>query len=104
MLGLWARLSYPRSLCPDCFSEDVKWLIASCEGTIYSYSTAQGVRGWPEEHLPLVVAYVEIDEGPKMISNIEADPEAVDVWTHVEVTFIDTELPGVAVPVFALAE
>ncbi|WP_254533853.1 Zn-ribbon domain-containing OB-fold protein [Natrinema gelatinilyticum] len=95
---------YPRSLCPDCFSENVEWRETSGRGEVYSYSTARTMSGWPEEDLPLVVAYVELDEGPRLMTNIDADPENVSVGTHVEVQFVDTEDEDVSIPVFVPVE
>lgn len=96
---------YPRAVCPDCFSDDVTWLEAAGTGRIYSFSWTERVEGWPEAALPLVVAYVELDEGPRVMTNVvDADPEALDVGTRVEVEFVPTEADGVAVPVFAPTE
>lgn len=90
---------YPRALCPDCFSEDVDWVEASGEGEVYSYSVTENASGWPEADLPLVLAYVELDEGPRMMTNIQTDPDDVKVGTRVEVTFVETE-EDLAIPVF----
>jgi len=92
---------YPRALCPDCFGEDVDWVEAAGTGEVYAYSVARTMSGWPEDDLPLVVAYVELDEGPRVMANVRADPEAVDVGTPVRVEFVGTEDDDVAVPVFA---
>ena len=91
---------YPRALCPDCFSEDIEWLAADGEGEVYSYSITRTMIGWPEEDLPLVVAYVELDEGPRLMTNVDADPDTVDVGTRVTVRFEDTEDENVAIPTF----
>ena len=90
---------YPRSLCPDCLSDDVSWTEATGEGEVYAHSTAPSVAGWPEDDLPLVVAYVELDEGPRVLTNVDADPESVEVGTRVRARFVETE-EDVAVPVF----
>lgn len=95
---------YPRALCPDCFSEDVEWIEADGEGEVYAYSVTRTMSGWPEDDLPLVVAYVELDEGPRLLTNVDADPDAVDVGTCVTVRFEETEDEAVAVPVFAPAK
>lgn len=92
---------YPRALCPDCLGENVDWVEASGEGTVYTYSVAQQMSGWPEADLPLVVAYVELEEGPRMMTNlVDCDPEAVSVGDPVEVTFVETDREDVAIPVF----
>ncbi|MFC6837944.1 Zn-ribbon domain-containing OB-fold protein [Halomarina ordinaria] len=91
---------YPRSLCPDCFSEAVEWCETSGHGEIYSYSVARTMSGWPDEDLPLVLAYVELEAGPRIMSIVDADPSAVEIGTHVAVRFVDAADSTIAVPVF----
>jgi uncharacterized OB-fold protein len=95
---------YPRALCPDCFSEDIDWVEASGAGVVYSYSTTNTMSGWPEDDLPLLVAYVELDEGPRMITNLDADPNAVEIGMRVEVRFVETSEQDIAIPVFVPVE
>jgi uncharacterized OB-fold protein len=95
---------YPRSLCPDCFSEDVEWREASGRGEVYSFSTARTMSGWPEDDLPLVLAYVELEEGPRLMTNVDADPSAVEIGTRVTVEFRDVDDEEIAIPVFALED
>lgn len=93
---------YPRARCPDCFAETA-WTEASGEGTVYTYSVAERMEGWPAADLPLVVAYVELAEGPRVMTNlVGCDPDAVAVGASVTVEFVPTEREGVAVPVFRL--
>ncbi len=94
---------YPRALCPDCFAE-AEWKEAAGTGEIYSYSATESADGWPEEALPLVVAYVELDEGPRMLTNVHADPADLEVGMAVEVTFVETDESDVAIPVFVSFE
>ena len=92
---------YPRAFCPDCFGENVSWIEAEGTGTVYSYSVSEQVAGWPEEKLPLVVAYVELAEGPRVMTNlIDCDPEDVAVGDEVEVRFEPAEDGDIAIPVF----
>ncbi|MDS0474412.1 Zn-ribbon domain-containing OB-fold protein [Natrinema sp. 1APR25-10V2] len=95
---------YPRALCPDCFSDDVDWVEAAGTGEVYSYSVARSMSGWPDDDLPLVVAYVELDEGPRMVTNVDCDPDEVTVGSRVEVRFADVDAEDVAIPVFVLTE
>lgn len=91
---------YPRSRCPDCFSESTEWLEVSGRGKVYSHSAVRTMSGWPEEDLPLVLAYVELDAGPKMLTNIDADPAEVAIGSRVEVRFVDAADSDIAIPVF----
>lgn len=83
---------YPRLICPDCQSTDMTWQTMAGTGSVYSYSiTRAGVgRAW-KEHLPFVVAYVQLDEGPVMMTNIvDCDPEIVEIGMAVTAVFEDT--------------
>ena len=89
---------YPRALCPFCFSERTEWQPATGGGVIYSYSVMR--RATP----PYVVAFVTLDEGPTMLTNIVAcDPDSLVIGQKVRVVFRSTDGP-LLVPVFQLAE
>lgn len=91
---------HPRARCPDCF-EETEWAESSGDGTVYSFSVAERMEGWPEEDLPLVVAYVELDEGPRVMTNIVGcDPDEIAIDDSVSAVFRQTEEDDVAVPVF----
>ena len=90
---------YPRALCPDCLA-DTGWTVASGRGVVYSYSVARRMSGWPEADLPMVLGYVELAEGPRVMSTVVADPDDVAVGTEVEARFVPTEDEDVAIPVF----
>lgn len=91
---------YPRARCPDCFTE-TEWTKASGQGTVYTYSVAERMEGWPEANLPIVVGYVELDEGPRMMTNlVDCDQSDVAVGDSVSVTFVPTERDDVSIPVF----
>lgn len=94
---------YPRARCPDCLGNEVEWLKASGTGIVYSYSVSKQISGWPDEDLPLVVAYVELDEGPRMMTNlVNCVPSEVSVGCPVEVRFVSTENDKIAIPVFTI--
>jgi len=93
---------YPRALCPDCFAE-TEWTVASGRGEVYTYSVARRMSGWPESDLPMVLGYVELAEGPRVMTTVVADPEEVSVGSGVEVRFVPTGAEDVAIPVFVPA-
>ncbi len=85
---------YPRAICPACFSDSTEWYQATGKGRIYSYSV---MRRAP---VPYAIAYIRLDEGVTMLSNIvEADFDALAVDQPVVVTFRNSEY-GQALPVF----
>jgi len=85
---------YPRAICPHCFSDDTDWYEASGKGTIYTYSVMRRAE------IPFVIAYVTLDEGVTMMTNIvECDFDSVEVGQAVEVIYRATE-GDQALPVF----
>lgn len=83
--------SYPRAVCPSCLSSATEWVRARGRGTVYSFTVthqnqAPGFRG----ELPYVLAIVELDEGPRLMTNIVGcAPDAVRIGLPVEVVFED---------------
>jgi len=95
--------SYPRTYCPDCFSDDVSDLVASGTGSIHAFTCIEQVPDWPEKYLPILLCYVELDEGPRIVSNIvNQDPEDVSIGDRVTVDFVPTQSEDIAIPVFTL--
>lgn len=92
---------YPRARCPDCLGDDVEWIEADGTGTVYAHTSTTNVASWPEEELPLVLAYVELAEGPRMLTALqEFDPDAVEIGMQVEAEFVPTADDDVSIPVF----
>jgi hypothetical protein len=63
---------YPRPFCPTCWSDDVAWKEASGRATLYTYSVVH-VNDLPPfgERVPYVAAVVDLEEGPRVMTNIE---------------------------------
>src|SRR5262249_49528258 len=66
---------YPRPFCPTCWSDDLSWREASGRGRLSTYSIGH-VDDCPpfNERLPDGAAVVELDEGPRVMTNIEGVP------------------------------
>lgn len=79
----------PRPFCPCCGAGRAPALVPSAgAGTIYSYTVVRKARGDFRELVPYVVAYVELDEGPRLLTNIvDADPEDVRIGRRAELVF-----------------
>ncbi len=82
---------YPRALCPACLANDTEWVRCSGRGSVYTYTvTYQNQSPGFRDELPYVLAYVELEEGVRILSNIvDCDPSAVAIGMAVEVTFVD---------------
>jgi uncharacterized OB-fold protein len=88
---------YPRAICPFCGSDRTEWLETSGRGIVYSFSV---FRRAP---IPYAIAYVTLDEGPTMMTNIvDADLDAIRIGQAVRVAFTPTD-GGPPVPMFTPA-
>ena len=82
---------YPRFLCPECRSTETTWVEASGRGTVYTYTIVRRGQGPFAPAAPYVVAYVELEEGPRILTNVvDVDPEQVRIGMPVEVVWHDT--------------
>lgn len=89
----------PRSFCPHCHSARTEWRPSAGSGTVYSASTLR--RGTP---MPHCIAYVTLDEGVTMMTNLVGFDEATPaVGTRVQVHFVEAE-GGAKLPVFGPVE
>jgi hypothetical protein len=84
---------YPRDISPCCFSKDTSWIQASGRATLYTYAI---VHRPPtpafQKDAPFVTAIVELEEGPRMPTNIvmqEPTPEKLRIGMPLQVTFED---------------
>ncbi len=69
---------YPRHHCPKCGSNQVSWFEASGRGTLYSFTIVRNGPGSFAEAGPYVLAYVELEEGPRVLTNLIVESEAFD--------------------------
>ena len=96
---------YPRAVCPHCYSDKLKFDTVSGRGTVHTYTVASRPAGPAfADDVPYVVALIDLEEGPRMMSRIETDdPEAVRIGSEVEVVFIKAT-DEVTFPHFKLAK
>lgn len=82
---------YPRPFCPSCWSEDVEWQEVSGNGTLYTYSIVFRNDLPPfDQWGAYVPAIVELDEGPRLMTNIiDAPTDSLRVGMRVEVRYRD---------------
>jgi uncharacterized OB-fold protein len=82
---------YPRVVCPKCHARSLTWVESRGRGTLYSFEIAYQAfqKAWKIKP-PYVLAMVELDEGPRILSNlinVEPDPKALRCDMPVEVVF-----------------
>jgi len=91
---------YPRRHCPHCMSMKLSWKTSRGEGTVYTYTVIRQI-GHPafRELAPYVVAWIDLDEGFRMLSNVVGvDVDNVHIGQRVRVTWEDQD--GVSLPLF----
>jgi uncharacterized OB-fold protein len=83
----------PRGLCVSCLSDDIEHFPASGRGEVYTYSIVhQNQMPNFRNALPYVVAYVQLEEGPQLLTNIVGcEPDSVSIGMSVRVDFVPTE-------------
>ena len=94
----------PRPFCPECSSRDVEVFAASGRGSLYSYVIHH--RPMPGFEPPYAIAVVELEEGPRMLTNIvdtPQTPEALVLDMPVTVAFEELN-DEISLPVFRPAE
>ena len=82
---------HPRTLCTNCLSSSTEWVRCKGTGKIYTFTvTNQNQAAGFRDELPYVMAWVEVDEGLKMLTNIvDCPPEQVKIGMPVEAVFDD---------------
>jgi len=83
----------PSASCPHCLSTDYEWTQLSGKGKVYSFVSYH--RAWHpsyEGKTPYNVSLVDLDEGPRLISNVIGCPyDQVKIGMPVEVVYEDNE-------------
>jgi uncharacterized OB-fold protein len=79
---------YPRDRCLVCRGP-VEWVEASGRGTVYSFTVIRQNYSRPfRDWIPYVVALVDLEEGPRVMTNIvECEPDAVRIGMAVRARF-----------------
>lgn len=93
---------YPRPVCMSCGGDELSFVTASGAGRVYAHSTVYRAPT-PGLEPPYVVALVDLEEGPRMLSRLVGDTSALRCGTAVQVRF-EPLADGRALPLFELVE
>lgn len=92
---------YPRALCPFCLSESLDWRAASGRGRLHTYVVNnKPAKGFTP---PYVIAVIELDEGPRMLSNLITDGPADQAPLHIDMpveVMFDAVTDAITLPKF----
>lgn len=83
----------PGPMCPACHAADRGYVVASGRGTVFSFLVHHAPR-LPGKQLPITLALIELEEGPRIVGEIQANRDQVAIGAPVEVVFekIDDDL------------
>jgi uncharacterized OB-fold protein len=85
-----AHIRYPIShVCPECLVAGHRWVPLSGQGEVFSYIVFHQVydKAFADD-VPYNVALIQLDEGPRMFSNVVGVPnDEVAVGTRVRMVF-----------------
>ena len=83
---------YPRPFCPSCFGWNIEWRQCSGRGVVHTFAIQYRAQ-MPGFRPPYVTAIVQLEEGPRMMTNLvgieEPSPENVRCDMPVEVVWED---------------
>lgn len=89
----------PQPCCGSCGSFSVGYRVVSGRGRVYSHVTFHKPLAPPFTE-PYSVALIELDEGVRLVSQIQGvPPDQVHIDMPVEVVFVEVE-PGLTLPLF----
>ena len=95
---------YPRAHCPSCGSLETSWNTSKGDGVVYTYSVILQSRHPAFKDLgPYALAYVDLDEGFRIMSNIVnvADPvNDISCGMRVKLNWHDQGEGEIALPMF----
>jgi uncharacterized OB-fold protein len=94
----------PARRCPACHSP-VEWKESGGAGVVETFSIVRrAVQPEWKDKEPYVVAFVRLDDGGRLFSNIvDCAPESVRCGARVTCCFVETTDPELGLPVFRLA-
>ena len=92
----------PRAHCPGCGASSLSWAPVSGRGIVHSYTVAyRAPHPVFAGQLPLIVAIVQLEEGPRMVTNIVGcDPAELEVGLAVKTCFESIDDTDMVLPVF----
>ena len=96
---------FPRYLCTACGSDRTEWAEASGRGRVHSFTIVHRAA-FPEfqARTPYVVALIDLEEGPRVMTNIVGDDAlGVAIGDAVVVEFEARGTEGAKVPQFKRA-
>lgn len=94
---------YPRNICSHCSSVDLQWARASGRGKVASFTIVR--RGISQAYkAPYVVALIDLEEGPRMMSNIVGETSGDIAIGRLVTADFEAWSEEISMPVFRLVD
>lgn len=81
---------FPRVLCPHCHGTSMRWQSASGLGEVYSFTVAHRAAPAFADHTPFTIGLVDLDEGPRIMAELDTEPGPVRIGDRVQIRFRGT--------------
>jgi len=93
---------YPRAHCNACGSDKLEVKTSAGKGRVYTYSVVrQAYHPFFRQKVPYAVAWIDLDEGPRLISNVVGvDDPTTDIQCDMPVQVDWEEHEELSVPLF----
>lgn len=90
----------PSVVCPRCWTGEPAWVAAGGAGKVVSYAVyRRAYHPAFADLLPYVVAVVELEEGPRLVTNLVGVAPG-ECWVDMPVRLDFLEIEGATLPVF----
>ena len=94
-----------RSACPDCLAVDAEWRVSRGRGkvvswVVYHHAYADFLKDW----VPYDVTIVELDEGPRLLTNVINSDAGRALKTGLPVTLKIETVDGTAMARFRIPD
>jgi uncharacterized OB-fold protein len=91
----------PRAICPRCLSVSIGWAAVSGDATLFTWNVMHQVYSDAfRELVPYVVAVVQLEEGPRIITNmLRHDLGQLHVGMKLQLDYLDID-EELTLPVF----
>ncbi len=97
-----AIVFYPRQHCTSCVGGNLSWHTASGRGTVYTFSVVRKAEHpFFRGQVPYAVAWIDLDEGPRLLSNIIGVDDPANDITVGQRVMVEWEIhDDLALPLF----
>ena len=84
---------YPRRTCTGCTDSKLQWKVSKGLGKVYTFSIVRlSYHPFFKQKLPYVVAWIDLDEGPRILSNVVGcDADACKIGMDVKLEWEEHE-------------